>query len=163
MRPLAGDELVALARRVASDEGLECASAVPLSDLDDSERLEAWLRAGHAGTMGYLERHAALRGRPAEHFPPHLSALVFLARYEVVPPQASAAVGNIARYARGDDYHRVLRRGLDRVAAVLRARDPELEARPCVDTAPVHEKIAAARSGLGWQGKNTNVLRAGVG
>jgi epoxyqueuosine reductase len=155
---LAGIELIDAARRLAAAEGLAFASALALEAAGD-ERLTRWLELGYAGEMAYVGRHERTRIDPAAAYAPMRSVLVFIAEYETAAPLPDARVGNIARYALGDDYHDVLKTKLFRIADGLRRVDPTLATRALVDTAPLLEKIAAARAGLGWQGKHTNLLR----
>lgn len=159
---LEGRELLDLARRLAAEQGLAYASAAPLGATGDARYAE-WIRAAFHGEMGYLEARIAERLDPAAAFAPFVSVLVFLAEHDTAPPSRDAAIGNIARYALGDDYHDVLKARLRAVGRGLVAADSELLARPLVDTAPLLEKVAAARAGLGWQGKNTNLLRTDRG
>ncbi|MEZ6195779.1 MAG: tRNA epoxyqueuosine(34) reductase QueG [Planctomycetota bacterium] len=160
---LEGAELLAAARRLGEAEGLVGGEAAPLAGLDDAERQRAWLEAGYAGEMDYLPKYEALRSRPAEGFAPHVSVISFLLPHETRAPDPSPRIGNVARYARGDDYHDVIRAKLERVGRGLAELDPELRWRACVDTAPFPEKFAAARAGLGWAGKHTNVIRSDAG
>lgn len=160
---LEGRPLVESAARLAAPEGLSVAAAVPLSDLAD-DRFDDWLARGYDGDMGYLARWRDQRTRPAEHFPPYRSVIVFLAPYGPEPaPDPSPSIGNISRYALGDDYHTVLKKKAYRVLDGLRELDPTIEGRALVDTAPLLEKVAAHRAGLGWQGKHTNVIREDAG
>ena len=156
---LDGPDLLGEIETLAAAEGLSPAAAVPLTEAGD-DRYRRWLDDGFAGDMGYLERHAAQRIDPAAHFAPYRSVVVFIAEYDGRnAPSPDPTIGNISRYALGDDYHDVLKKKLHRVLDRLRDRDADIEGRALVDTAPVLEKVAAARAGLGWQGKHTNVIR----
>ena len=108
--------------------------------------------------MAFLERDAEAR-RSLESILPFAKAALCVARE--VPP---GGAGNVARYARGEDYHDVVRRELKAVVAVLRRIAPAgAHFRVCVDTAPVLEREWAVRAGLGFVGKNGMLIVPGVG
>jgi epoxyqueuosine reductase len=145
-------------------EGFVAAGAAPLDAVVDG-RLSEWLGRGYHGAMKYLERFAAYRAAPGRAFPRHRGVLAVFAEYgDVSPPEAGAEPsGRIARYALGRDYHATLKDALRRVQARIRLRFPDLWTRPFVDTGPLNEKLAAAVAGLGWVGKNTNLILRGRG
>ena len=143
-------------------------------DLRDAEAaLLAWLAAGHHGEMGYMERHGARRARPAELVPGTLR--IVSARMDYLPRDAGpqwrerewARLGRpgeatVSIYARGRDYHKVLRSRLQQLADFITARTDPGVVRVFTDSAPVMEVELAARAGLGWRGKHTLLLdRAG--
>ncbi len=148
--------------QLAQTEGFEFAGALPLNELAD-DRIDAWLRQGFAGEMGYMARYRDQRCEPAEHFKPYESVVSFILPYDSTPPSSASGIGNIARYALGDDYHEVIKKRLFRMIDALKQEDATIEAKACVDTAPLLEKVAASRAGLGWQGKHSNVIREGKG
>jgi len=149
----------------------------------DSDRYEAWVAAGHAGTMGYLERRSEngqlLRARVATPFPWARSAVVCFAGYQSAAPlsvvPADASAGWIARYAwtsrkdgegrrRPSDYHKVLKKRLEQLEGRIRTEIAgEFEARGFVDTGPVVERSLATAAGLGWIGKNTCLIHPKLG
>ena len=144
--------------------GFEAAGVAPLSAVVDG-RLSEWLSQGYHGVMKYLERFAAYRADPLRAFPRHRGVLAVYAEYGD-PADAVAAPprhAKIARYAKGEDYHLVVKQRLREVQAALRRRFPDLWTRPFVDTGPLNEKLAAAVAGLGWIGKNTNLILRGRG
>lgn len=124
------------------------------------------MASGQMGSMSYLARHAELRTDSSRLMPAARSVIcvaVSYARPEDAQrspgPEADAPTGRIAAYARGADYHRVLRDMLATLVGRLRESLPEpFESRTCVDTAPVMERELAAAAGLGWIGKNTLLL-----
>lgn len=146
--------------------------ACGFADLGPSERGDAfdrWLARGYAGTMRYLHRQAAKRKQPALIVPGATTAIVVLDNY--LPPPADPPGGpepqggktvKIAKYARGEDYHHDCRRRLDRLSDVAREVGATV-ARSFVDAGPVPERELARRAGLGWIGKNTMLIRPGVG
>jgi epoxyqueuosine reductase len=125
-----------------------------------------WLAAGFAGTMGYLHRHAPLKQDPAALLPGARSLISVTLNYQPAPqppPAAGQHRGRVARYAWGRDYHDVLREKLEQLARFLAAKLKEtagqgLAWRACVDSAPLMEREFAARGGLGWVGKNGNLI-----
>lgn len=136
--------------------------------------LQAWLDAGFHGTMGYMARHGLMRARPAELLPGTLS--VITARMNYLP--ASTAEGwqavewqgldqpdmaVVSVYARGRDYHKVMRQRLLRLAEFLATSIGPFGHRVFTDSAPVMEVELASRSGLGWRGKHTLNLSRDAG
>jgi epoxyqueuosine reductase len=139
-------------------------------DLADDERhLQQWLGAGYHGEMHYMARHGTRRSRPAELVPGTLR--VVSARMDYWPADARDAgavladrtLGYVSRYALGRDYHRVLRRALQRLADDLAALAGPFGYRVFVDSAPVLEKALARNAGLGWIGKHTNLIARDAG
>ena len=136
---------------------------------EDETRLQRWLDAGRHGDMDYMARHGARRSRPAALRPGTVS--VISARMDYLPPAArdawsvidDAALGFISRYALGRDYHKVLRRRLQRLAERIEARIGDFGYRAFVDSAPVLEKALARNAGLGWIGKHTNLIHRRAG
>ncbi len=119
----------------------------------DATRLTEWLAAGRHASMDYMARHAALRPDPTALLAGAQSVICVALAYP-----ATDARGPIAGYARADDYHDTLRAALERGVVALRKRLPGLATRICVDSAPLLERAFAARSGIGWIGRNTLVL-----
>ncbi|MDX2206324.1 MAG: tRNA epoxyqueuosine(34) reductase QueG [Gemmatimonadales bacterium] len=142
-------------------------SACGVAGLEPSARadaLDAWLRAGHAGTMGYLPRQARKRKAPATITPGALSAVVVLDNYappEDERPQPEDAF-RIASYARGTDYHLVVHGRLHHLSHWMLAQGAAL-ANVWVDDSPVPERELAERAGLGWIGKNTMLINPRIG
>ena len=139
-------------------------------DLAHAEHgLAAWLAAGHHGTMAYMARHGAKRARPAELVPGTLC--VITARMDYLPREveqgwqaiewqriARPGAASVSIYARGRDYHKVLRARLQSLADKLAAEIGPFGHRVFTDSAPVLEVELAAHSGLGWRGKHTLAL-----
>jgi epoxyqueuosine reductase len=129
------------------------------------ERLEAWLAAGYHGEMGYMERHAALRANPELLQPGTLR--VVCASMNYAPDLdidaewnriASPGEAVISVYARGRDYHKVLRQRLQDLATRIEARIGPFGYRVFTDSAPLMEVELAQKAGLGWRGKHTLLL-----
>jgi epoxyqueuosine reductase len=120
---------------------------------------EAWLAQGHQGEMDYLRRGAELRQDTTRPEPGMRSALVVALDYGGKQPD-----GPVARYARGDDYHRIMWDKLDALLAWVRAeRGEATRGRAYVDTGPILERDLARRAGLGWFGKNTMLIHPRMG
>jgi epoxyqueuosine reductase len=138
-------------------------SAEPLAH---GGRFRAWVAQGFAGKMGYMSRDVEKRVDPSCVLPEVRSIVVLGMNYYTSPamPEASPGRGWMSRYAWGQDYHTVLR---DKLAAlVVFIRDLEgadVQARWYVDTGPILERELAWRAGLGWPGKNTNLINRRVG
>jgi epoxyqueuosine reductase len=126
------------------------------------EQLDAWLAKGYAGTMRYLHRQARRRKDPRITVPESVSVIMVLDNYYTPDQEADLAAPRVAKYARGEDYHRVTMDRLGHLAGWLRAQGATV-ARPYVDAGPVPERELAQRAGLGWIGKNTMLIRPGAG
>ena len=134
----------------------------------EARRLDAWLAAGRhggsSGAMTWMERNFDKRIDPRELVPGAQSVVsVFASYWQNVPTPGGSGTGaeapaRVARYAWGDDYHDVLKEKLAELFDALDRRTGGAGGRAFVDSAPVMEKAWAQRAGLGWQGKNTNLL-----
>ena len=124
---------------------------------DDARRLEDWLAQGMQGTMRYMENYFDLRIDPTRLVPGAKSVITLLMNY-FPGEQQPAETPRIARYAFGKDYHEVIRSKLNGLLALIRSEIGEIDGRGFVDSAPVLERSWAVRSGLGWVGKNGNLL-----
>jgi epoxyqueuosine reductase len=146
--------------------GIDLASAEP--------RLAAWLDNGFHGEMDYMAAHGMKRARPGELVPGTVS--VVTARLDYLPRARAAGwqaiewrrlddpnAAAVSIYARGRDYHKVLRQRLARLAERIAAAIGPFGHRVFTDSAPVLEVELAARSGIGWRGKHTLVLDRGAG
>jgi epoxyqueuosine reductase len=146
-------------KQQAHSLGFELAGIAPATEADGFDRLRDWLQRGYAGTMTYLERHAEARRHPASILPEVRSVIMVGINYRPpAEPEVGPGQGRVARYARGADYHDVLRDKLNRLLDWLRRGYPGCVGRGVVDTAPLLERDFARRAGLGWFGKNTMLL-----
>ncbi len=144
-------------------------------DLRDAEPgLQAWLAAQHHGEMAYMAAHGLKRARPAELVPGTLRVIV--ARMDYLPIESAAnwrasesarladpAAAVISIYARGRDYHKVLRARLQQLADRIAAEIGPFGHRVFSDSAPVMEVELASKAGLGWRGKHTLLLHREAG
>jgi epoxyqueuosine reductase len=167
---LSASELAGRVRAAGVELGFVRVGFAAIDPLElGAERLASWLAQGRHAEMTYLEG--------PRHEPRHLLAeaktliavaLAYPASRELVPLRRGAAgaalTGVVARYARGEDYHDVMRKKLRRLAdAVANLLGRPVLARHCVDTAPLLERAAAERAGLGFAGKSTMTIIPGVG
>jgi epoxyqueuosine reductase len=152
---------------LARELGFEAAGVCgPSGRAQDSEGLRDFIAAGHAGDMAWLPDTAARRATPRALWPEVRSIVVVAANYgpasDPLAGLAHRSRGVVATYARGKDYHAVLKRRLRRLARTV-ADEFATEVKLFVDTAPVMEKPLAEQAGLGWQGKHTNLVSQGYG
>lgn len=144
-------------------------------DLSSAEPgLQAWLDAGFHGSMGYMESHGMKRARPAELVPGTVSVITARMDYlpQDTPPDWSAretarslqpGEAVVSLYARGRDYHKVLRSRMQKLQDRIAEAIGPFGHRVFTDSAPVMEAELATRSGLGWRGKHTLVLSREAG
>jgi epoxyqueuosine reductase len=136
------------------------AKAVRLDE--DARRLETWLNKGMHGTMRYMENHFEKRIDPSLLVPGARSVITLLMNYFPEKTQQEDAA-KISKYAYGKDYHEIVRGKLKEFLAQLRNQIGEVNGRGFVDSAPVLERAWAVRSGLGWVGKNGNLIHKKAG
>lgn len=134
--------------------------------LEARQNLAAYLARGYHGDMGWLAHRAAERSNPGALWPEAKTIVVLGVNYgpedDPLALLESRACGNISVYARGRDYHDIVKSRLKRLARWVAASWPG-ELKVFVDTAPVMEKPLAAAAGVGWQGKHTNLVSRGFG
>jgi epoxyqueuosine reductase len=146
--------------------------AVGIADTDLSaarDRLARWLGMGWHGEMDYMARHGTLRASPAALVPG--TQRVICCRMDYLPRRPGsveqelhdASRAYIARYARGRDYHKVMRGRLQRLCERIEAAAGPFGHRAFADSAPVMEVELAVRAGIGWRGKHTLLLDRGAG
>lgn len=135
--------------------------------VEDEPRILEWLRGGRQAGMAWMtEARARLSCHPEELLPGAASLIVVAASYRGHPvePEDDLTRGRVARYARGADYHDIMKARLDALATLVQEVGGEgVRTRPFVDSSPLPERAAAVRAGLGFVGKNTNLLTAQSG
>ena len=124
---------------------------------DDARRLETWLSKGMNGSMQYMENYFELRIDPSKLVPGARSVITFMMNYFPSEKQKEDAP-KISKYAYGKDYHEVIREKLKELIHFIQQEIGEINGRGFVDSAPVLERTWANRSGLGWVGKNGNLI-----
>lgn len=132
---------------------------------EEAPRLEAWLKRQYQGKMSYLENHFDKRLDPTLLVPGAKSVISLIYNYY---PEKDLAKENpetfkIAKYAYGEDYHQVVKEKLKMFIERIREEIGEVQGRAFVDSAPVHERAWAKKSGLGWIGKNSLLLNRSMG
>lgn len=124
-------------------------------------RYSPWLsRHGHAD-MQYMEQHIDKRMDPAQLLPGAKSVVSVLLGYK--PTQVMKGSPRIAQYAYGPDYHERVKSMLFQLIALVKDNYPDFEAKPCVDTVPISDKLWAHAAGLGWIGRNTLLVNPNLG
>lgn len=159
----------------AKELGFASVGIVPVQPLPHLGEFQAWLDAGHHGEMRWLAREPGARANPAAVLEGARSIVAVTALYRPDASGGSAVEldgrnpmspgpGRIASYAHGYDYHRVLEKRLDALAAFIRAETgAAVAARSAVDRLPILERDVAWLAGLGWYGKNTMILSRTLG
>jgi len=120
---------------------------------EDAPKLEEWLQNQHHGSMSYMENHFDKRLDPRKLFDGCQSVVVVMQNYFPEKVQEEG-LPKISKYAYGKDYHKVIKRKMQKVIDDMVAIKPDLRARCFVDSAPILERSWAVLSGLGWIGKN---------
>jgi epoxyqueuosine reductase len=159
-------ELSVLVKSWAREAGFDLVGVARAQPSDHADAYRDWLAAGKHGAMAYLEKGVDERVDLPKKFAWAKSVVcVALAYYQDMPPppqtMEEAAVGKIARYAWGRDYHKVIEGKLTRMEKQLRetlGTETELQVRSYSDTGPILEREFAARAGMGWIGKHTLLI-----
>ena len=139
--------------------GFDLAGIAQLGPAGSARAFDEWLSQGYAGEMGYLVRGAEKRRDSRLAVPGTTTAIVVAMNYGGTTPS-----GPVARYARGDDYHDLLLARLRELHAWLAAElGAPVRGKAYVDTGPLLERDLARRAGLGWFGKNTNLINPELG
>ena len=129
---------------------------------EEAPRLEQWLNEGKHGKMAYMENYFDKRLDPRLLVPGAKSVVSLLLNY-YTPEEQLADAPKISKYAYGTDYHYVIKDKLKQLFQIINDQIGVINGRVFVDSAPVMDKAWAVRSGLGWQGKNTNLISQKVG
>jgi epoxyqueuosine reductase len=139
--------------------GFDLVGITSLGPMQTTTEFDAWIASGYAGDMDYLGRGAEKRRDSRLPFSDATHAIVVGMNYGGREP-----AGPVARYARGDDYHDVM---VERLSELHRWLEAEIgrtiSGKPYVDTGPILERELARRAGLGWFGKNTNLINPKIG
>lgn len=130
---------------------------------EEAPRLERWLKAGRHGEMSYMENHFDKRLDPTKLVPGAKSVVSLLLNYFPEKTQSDPSAPKISKYAYGKDYHFVIKDRLKELMFLVEEEIGAVEGRVFVDSAPVLDKAWAAKSGLGWIGKHSNLINKGMG
>ncbi len=160
-----------LARRIkewARELGFRQAGIADTGLEEAGERLRRWLARGFHGEMAYMARHGSKRWRPEALVPGTLRVISVCMDYRPPEPDprlqlTDPAAAYVSRYALGRDYHKLMRKRLQRLARRIEAAIGPFGHRVFVDSAPVMEKPLAVKAGLGWMGKHTNLVNREAG
>jgi epoxyqueuosine reductase len=174
-------------REAALAQGFQAVGFARAEPHPDGARVASWVEGGRHGTMAWMAREPAGRGDPERLLPGARTVISAAAGYYLgarpgapeagtepatctepegeagLEPEAGGPRGTVARYAWGRDYHKRMKRKLLRLAATLRALAPGARWTTAVDARPFLDRAWAERAGLGWIGKNTNVILKGAG
>ena len=162
-------------KRLVERQGFAICGFAPALPPERGGAMLQWLAQGRHGEMGYLAEHVSVRLDPRELLPGARTVVCVADRYHADVPHSPLPgvvgesrvhrlpTGRVARYAWGDDYHRVIRRRLHAVCDALRLLFPGESFRTTVDTAPLLERPIAQSAGLGWVGKHTLLIHPRLG
>ena len=146
-------------KRKAKEIGFDSCGMAKAECLDDEAKiLETWLNQGMHGKMAYMENHFEKRIDPRKLVDGARSVISLSYNYFTEEKQNDEQAPKIAMYAFGKDYHEVVREKLELLYNYIREEVGNINGRCFVDSAPVLERAWAQRSGVGWVGKNTNIL-----
>jgi len=145
-------------KELAQELGFDyCGISAAVQLDDDARRLEQWLNKGMHGSMHYMENHFDKRIDPRKLVDGAKSVITLLYNYFPAERQREDAP-KVSKYAYGQDYHEVIRARLKEMLARMQERIGQVQGRGFVDSAPVLERSWARKSGLGWIGKNGNII-----
>lgn len=125
---------------------------------EEEPRLTEWLKKNHHGKMSYMENHFDKRLDPTKLVEGSKSVISVLFNYYTDKKQLDDESPKISKYALGEDYHHVIKEKLANVVEEMKKNIGDFECRIFVDSAPVLDKVWAKKSGLGWIGKNSNLI-----
>jgi len=150
------DQHTNLVKQLALQNGFDyCGIAKAVMLDDDARRLEEWLHKGMHGSMKYMENYFDLRVDPTKLVHGAKSVITLLQNYY---PSQQQSEKTISKYAYGQDYHEVIKASLKKMIDELQEKIGDFQGRGFVDSAPVLERSWAQRSGLGWIGRNGNLI-----
>jgi len=152
--------------RKALELGFDACGFAKVQFLDtEARRLEQWLKEKRHGTMHWMENHFDKRVDPAKLVPGAKSVISVIASYHFSENLQfdNKNVPKIAKFARGRDYHKVFKKRLKQLFSFIQDSAGDIDGRIFVDSAPVLDKTWAEKSGLGWIGKNSNLLNKRLG
>ncbi len=163
-KDLIARENTATVKRIAGELGFMYCGISKADQLqEEARRLESWLNRGLHGKMQYMENHFDKRIDPRQLVPGAKSVISLLFNYHNPEKQKDPEAPKISSYAYGKDYHFVIKDKLFELKSRLEAEIGEIDGRVFVDSAPVMDKAWAVKSGLGWMGKNTNLITREAG
>ena len=160
-------QITARVKELALEMGFARAGVASVGALKGAEEFEGWIAAGNHAGMSYLARNISARFDPAHLLGGARSVICLAAAYApdptAPPAPANAPRAFVARYARGEDYHNVLKRRAHRLMDKIRDIAPTFEGRAFAGSAPLSERSLSAAAGIGWIGKNGCLIVEGLG
>jgi len=157
--PAVNQALAAALKQEAASLGFDACGIAKVGRLNSMEPvLRQWLSEGNHGAMGYMENHLEKRLDPSLLVENAKSVIVVALNYYTDTPNDAFDDLVVSKYARGKDYHLVMKEKLNLLENALKQWRPNHEGRIFVDSAPLLEKAWAVRAGLGWIGKNTCLI-----
>jgi len=163
------DDLAQRIHRWARELGFQQSGFSDIDLAEHEEHLGSWLSRGFHGEMGYMQRHGTLRSRPGELHPGTIRVISVRMDYlpetnaEVETLLKESTKGVVSRYALGRDYHKMMRKRLQKLSQQIETCAGPIGYRVFVDSAPVLEKALAEKAGLGWIGKHSNLINKSAG
>jgi epoxyqueuosine reductase len=152
-------ELTDQIKILSSKAGFHKIGVAPAGEAKHGLFLTEWLEQGRHGKMRWMENYQEQRLNLKAFYPNARSVLMLAQNYFTPQPRSGQPhSAKISRYAWGKDYHRIMRKNLKQLLKMIRELDSAIGGRLFVDTAPIMEKQWAHTAGIGWQGKNTNIL-----
>jgi len=142
-----------------TDCGFSRAEALP----EDADRLKGWLDQGHHASMGYMANHFEKRTDPTRLVEGAKSVISLLFNYFTDQVQQDPMAPVLSKYAYGKDYHTVMKEKMGQLFKFIRSEFGEVQGRAFVDSAPVLDRAWAQKAGLGWIGKNSNLISRKAG
>jgi len=166
--PIDYNQLALDIKKWGQDLGFQQIGITDVNLVDYETNFLEWLGKGFSGEMDYMHKHGTKRYRPAELVPGTLR--IISGRMDYLPADTGMIKvlqnknqGYISRYALGRDYHKLIRKRLAKLATKITLATASFGYRAFTDSAPVLEKPLAEKSGLGWIGKNTNLINKNAG
>lgn len=150
-------------RALAAELGFDACGIADATAIDPNGRLNDWLGRGYGADMLWIHRTQALRADPRLKVDGAKSVIVLAMNYFVPDADRPMGSGKIARYARGRDYHKTVKRRVIELCRAIEAMDDGIRCYGSVDTGPVMERAWAERAGVGSIGKNSLALRTDMG
>ena len=146
-------------KQKAAELGFSACGVSPARFLEsEAARLELWLKNNQHGEMHYMANHFDMRLDPRKLVPGAKSVVSLLYNYYTDKKQTDETAPVLSKYAYGEDYHFVIKDKLKELLRLLQHEIGEIGGRAFVDSAPVLERAWALQSGIGWMGKNTNII-----
>lgn len=122
-----------------------------------------WLARGLQADMGYLQEHLSFKENPKKLFNDALSAIIVIKNYKNTAQKRLTGPRKIARYAVGQDYHVVMQNRMNQLVAFVKTLVSDINCYSGVDSRPLAERTLALKAGIGFRGKNTMVIKPGLG